>query len=66
MNTESESMQVARTVQQACIAAARRAYADAAQSGLCGEGALEAAIGAMQTLDLVALVCTVRERSVTP
>lgn len=55
-------MQVARAVQQACIAAARRAYADAAQSGLCGEGALEAAIGAMQTLDLAAVVQAASER----
>ncbi len=55
MNRDS-NMDMARAVQQACIAAARRAFADAAQSGLCGEGALEAAIGAMQTLDLAAVV----------
>ena len=66
MTTEPELMQVARMVQQACIAAARRAYADAAQSGLCGEGALEAAIGAMQTLDLAALAQAARERSAKP
>lgn len=56
MNTAPELMQAAHAVQQACVAAARRAYADAAQSGLCGEGALEAAIGAMQTLDLARIV----------
>jgi len=56
MNGDSD-MNIARAVQQACIAAARRAFADAAQSGLCGEGALEAAIGAIQTLDLAAVVC---------
>jgi len=55
MNGDSD-MNIARAVQQACIAAARRAFADAAQSGLCGEGALEAAIGAIQTLDLAAVV----------
>lgn len=49
---EREVTQVARAVQQACIAAARQAFTDAAQSGLCGEGALEAAIGAIQTLDI--------------
>lgn len=50
-----ELTSVARAVQQACIAAARQAFADAAQSGLCGEGALEAAIGAIQTLDIEAV-----------
>lgn len=57
MNQDQEPARVARAVQQACIAAARAAYADAAQSGVCGEGALAAAIGAMQTLDLAAVLC---------
>lgn len=61
MNGDSD-MNIARAVQQACIVAARRAFADAAQSGLCGEGALEAAIGAMQTLDLAAVVRQPPER----
>ncbi len=61
MNDDSDTT-IARAVQQACIAAARRAFADAAQSGLCGDGALEAAIGAMQTLDLAAVVRQAPER----
>lgn len=56
MDIEPDAMHIARAVQQACIDTARRAFADAAQSGLCGEGALEAAIGAVQTLDLAAVV----------
>ncbi len=56
MNDDSQVIGIARAVQQACIGAARQAFADAAQSGLCGEGALEAAVGAMQTLDLAAVV----------
>lgn len=46
----------AEQVREACIAAAKAAYFDAAASGLCGEGALEAALGAMQSLDLDALL----------
>jgi hypothetical protein len=61
MNGDSD-MNIARAVQQACIAAARQAFVDAAQSGLCGEGALEAAIGAIQTLDLAAVVRQPRKR----
>ena len=56
MNDDSQAIGIARAVQQECVAAARQAFADAAQSGLCGDGALEAAIGAMQTLDLAAVV----------
>lgn len=43
---------VAEAVRRLCIQAARQGYAQAAASGLCGEGALEAAVGAMQMLDL--------------
>lgn len=46
----------AEEVRQACIARARAAYFEAAASGLCGEGAMEAAVGAMQTLDLDGLL----------
>ena len=39
-------------VRQACIATALEAYQHAAISGLCREGAWEAAISAMSMLDL--------------
>jgi hypothetical protein len=42
----------AEAVRQACIQAALDAYEDAGISGLCAEGRWEAAIGAMQSLDL--------------
>ena len=51
-----QMLKVAHTVQTACIDAAQQCYEDAAMSGLCGEGALEAAIGAIRMLDLEALV----------
>lgn len=53
----------AERVRAACVATARAAYFDAAASGLCGEGALEAALGAMQGIDLDALV---RQTSAEP
>jgi hypothetical protein len=43
---------VAREVREACIQAALLAYEDASISGLCGEGAFEAAISAMRMLDV--------------
>jgi hypothetical protein len=44
--------ELAEAVRQACIQAALAAYEDAGISGLCAEGRWEAAIGAMQSLDV--------------
>lgn len=49
-------LKIARAVQQACIQAANKAFEDAAISGLCDEGALEAAIGAIEMLDVESLI----------
>ena len=49
--TDDERRRLAAQVRDACIVAAERAYEDAAMAGLCGEGALEAAIGAIRDLD---------------
>jgi len=35
-----------------CIEAAREGFQDASMSGLCSEGAMEASIGAIQSLDI--------------
>lgn len=43
---------LAETVRQACIAAALAAYEEAGILGLCSEGRWEAAVSAMQSLDL--------------
>jgi len=45
-------MPAPEAVRAACLAAAKAAYDDALQRGLCAEGALEAALGAIETLDL--------------
>lgn len=55
-------LKLARAVQEACIQAANKAYEDAATSGLCDEGALEAAIGAIQTLDIDAMLADFHSR----
>lgn len=49
-------LELAERVRQACLEAARQAYQDASQSGLCEEGALEVALGAIDTLDLTSLL----------
>lgn len=47
---------LAETLRAACLAAAREAYDDAGLRGLCAEGRWEAAIGAIHTCDLAAVV----------
>lgn len=43
---------IAEQIRTACIEAAREGFREAAISGLCSEGAEEAAISAIQKLDL--------------
>jgi hypothetical protein len=50
------SLQIARVVQAACVNTAKEAYEQAEISGLCCEGAFEAAIGAIEMLDVEALL----------
>ena len=55
--TEPENRQaLAERVRLACIEAAVEGYELAAMNGLCHEGAWEAAISAMRTVDLAALI----------
>lgn len=51
-----ESSELARRVRDECIQTALSAYESASISGLCGEGAFEAAVSAMRMLDVEALV----------
>lgn len=61
--TRAEERQLAERVRSACLQAARRAYADAAISGLCEEGALEAALGGIEMLDIDTLLNTEEPRN---
>ena len=47
-------LEIAEAVRAACIEAAVNGYENAAMSGLCAEGAFEAAVSAMRMLDLKA------------
>ncbi|MDZ7805592.1 MAG: acetyltransferase [Gracilimonas sp.] len=51
-----DEKRLAETVRLACIKAAKEGFMDASMSGLCTEGAMEAAISAMESLDLEELV----------
>jgi hypothetical protein len=48
----SKNLDEAEIVRQACISAAKEGFMDASISGLCNEGAIEAAISAIRNLDL--------------
>jgi hypothetical protein len=49
---DQELSPTAEAARQACIAAALAAYEEAGVLGLCAEGRWEAAVSAMQSLDL--------------
>ncbi|MEX0779538.1 MAG: acetyltransferase [Balneolales bacterium] len=53
---ESDELKLAEKVRAACLKAAREGYDEASQDGLCSEGAVEVAIGAIQRLDLENLI----------
>lgn len=59
-NTNSPSklsrLDLAETVRQACIKAAAEGFQNASIQGLCQEGAVEAAISAIEMMDLKSLV----------
>jgi hypothetical protein len=49
---ESTEIKLAEAIRNACVEAAKEGFRDASIQGLCGEGAAEAAVGAIQMLDL--------------
>jgi hypothetical protein len=51
-----DAAQAAELVRAACLEAAAAAYEDAGVQGLCAEGRWEAALGALQRLDVSALL----------
>ena len=52
MMSEKEKTELAEQVREECIKAARQGFRDASMSGLCSEGAMEAAISAMQKINV--------------
>ena len=55
-NSAQRNVELAEHIRQSCISGAIEGYERAAISGLCHEGAWEAAISAMRMLDLTALL----------
>lgn len=53
---ENPRLALAELIRKACVEAAREGYEDASISGLCAEGALEAALSSIERLDLQALL----------
>lgn len=52
----------AEIIREACISAAREGFMDASISGLCNEGAVEAAISAIQNLDLTKVLADQKDK----
>lgn len=66
MQNMSEQLVVAEQIREACIKAAREGFMDASMSGLCTEGAMEAAISAIQSLQIESLIEEVKKSNQTP
>ncbi len=57
MNDQHQhDVKLAEAVRKACLEAAREGFREASMSGLCQEGAMEAATGSIQTLDLERII----------
>lgn len=54
---------IAERVRNACVNAAKEGFRDASISGLCQDGAMEAAVSAIQTLDLDKIVEEIKSSS---
>ncbi|XWN37583.1 MAG: acetyltransferase [Balneola sp.] len=52
----------AEIIRDACISAAKEGFMDASMSGLCNEGAVEAAISAIQNLDLKKVLASKKDK----
>ncbi|HEY1991325.1 MAG TPA: acetyltransferase [Gammaproteobacteria bacterium] len=56
-----EARRLAEAVRAACLKAAKQGYEQAAASGLCHEGAVEASLGAVSMLDLKAVLAELEQ-----
>ena len=59
--TAEDRQRLAEAVRAACLKAAKEGYEQAAASGLCHEGAVEASLGAVSMLDLKALLAALEQ-----
>ena len=61
--TADDQHQLAEAVRETCIQAALAGYENAAISGLCREGAWEAAISAIRMVDIDAVISKICSRA---
>jgi pentatricopeptide repeat protein len=59
-SAKSTEIEIAQTVRDACISAVKRGFQDASMNGLCKEGSIEAAISAIQLLDMEKIIAESR------
>lgn len=52
----SDDRELGLAVRDACVDALREGFQDASMSGLCVEGAMEAAVSAIQKLDIETII----------
>ena len=64
--SRSIEMEIAKKIQEAAVRAAREGFNEASMSGLCSEGAIEAAVGAIQLLDLEELISESQSLNTSP
>lgn len=55
-NHSSDSLALAKAIQEECVKEARNGFRDASIRGLCSEGAMEAAISAIQMVEVEKIV----------
>ncbi len=53
---DKEQLKIAERVRRACLQAAQDSFREASLSGLCLEGAVEAAVGSIQSIKLEEIV----------
>lgn len=61
MSSNSPKAETAEKIREACIHAAKEGFREASMSGLCTDGAMEAAVSAIQSLDLEKILDDSRE-----
>ena len=61
VDSDLEAGNLAEAVRSACLSAALHAYEDARMRGLCEDGAWEAAVGAIRSVEVLKVIR--RERS---
>lgn len=60
---DNRDLVLAQKIREKCIDAAREGFHDASISGLCAEGAMEAAISGIQKIDVMKVLNEIQNES---